>query len=117
MLYHFSRVLLPAALLTISSAVHAGPDGQDPAARRASPLDAQAAVPPLTHSSAFTGYRPYSDPKLTPWRDANETVGRIGGWRAYAREASQAAEPAASSPLPAAPPKSGGPGHADHQMK
>jgi hypothetical protein len=117
MLHHLSRALLPAALLTLACAVPAGPDRQGPGAGKASPLDAQAAVPPLTHSSAFTGYRPYGDPKLTPWRDANDTVGRMGGWRAYAREASQAAEPAASSPLPAALPKDGGPGHADHQMK
>jgi hypothetical protein len=121
MLHHLSRALLPAALLTIAFAVPAGPDRQDPGAGKASPLDAQAAVPPLSHSSAFTGYRLYSDQKLTPWRDANDTAGRSGGWRAYARdatrEASQAAEPAASAPLPAAPPKDGGPGHADHQMK
>lgn len=51
------------------------------------------------------GYRPFSDEKTADWPQANETVLRAGGWRAYAREAAQppsGASPAASPPLPAA---------------
>ena len=44
-------------------------------------------VTALEYRSAFTGYQPFDEQKIMPWRDANDTVGRIGGWRAYAREA------------------------------
>ncbi|MFD0667694.1 hypothetical protein ACT80S_08240 [Ramlibacter sp. MAHUQ-53] len=37
--------------------------------------------------SAFEGYRPFDEVSVQPWRAANDNVGRIGGWRAYAREA------------------------------
>jgi hypothetical protein len=50
--------------------------------------------------SAFEGYQPFAEAPVAPWRESNDTVGRIGGWRAYARE-SQA--PAASEPARAAP--------------
>lgn len=64
---------------------------------RPDPLDAQARVPALVYrSSLVLAPLPGAD-KPVPWRDANDTVGRIGGWRAYAREA-QAPEPAASVP-------------------
>lgn len=48
--------------------------------------------------SAFEGYQPYTEQKMAPWKEANDNVGQIGGWREYAREASQpdpATEPAA----------------------
>lgn len=54
-----------------------------------------------SYQSAFDDYRPFGEEQLTSWREANDTVGRIGGWRAYAREAQQ---PEGSSPaLPRAP--------------
>ena len=68
--------------------------------QRADPLNAQASVPPLLHESAFAQYRRLTDVQVGSWRDANDTVTRIGGWRAYAREAAQPAPPAA--PVPAA---------------
>jgi hypothetical protein len=66
------------------------------------------------YRSAFEGYRPYKDEPLLPWRQANDTVGRIGGWQAYAREAQGAAAPApqASSPSAASAPATG---HGDHR--
>lgn len=60
------------------------------------------AAPTLPYRSAFEDYRPWSDQPPASWKEANETVGRIGGWRAYAREASGEAAPASSSE-PAAP--------------
>lgn len=66
---------------------------------RPDPLNAQASVPPQVHASAFTQYRRLTDVPVGSWRDANDTVTRIGGWRAYAREAAQPASPAA--PVPA----------------
>lgn len=56
--------------------------------------------------SAFDGYRSFADVPVAPWRDVNDTVGRIGGWRAYAREAAQPATATvpALSPAPSVPP-------------
>jgi hypothetical protein len=73
---------------------------------RPSPLDASSAVAPLTYRSPLADYRrTASDPAPLAWRDANDLVERIGGWRAYAREAQAAPPPApaASAPAPAAP--------------
>jgi hypothetical protein len=50
-----------------------------------------AAVPPVTYSSAFRRYRPNGEVEVGAWRDLNDQVGRIGGWRVYGREASPAA--------------------------
>lgn len=58
-----------------------------PQAVPADPLSPTAAVPPLTHRSAFDGYRPLGDTQPGSWRQANDTVRAIGGWQAYAREA------------------------------
>jgi len=66
--------------------------------QRPDPLNAQAKVPPLLHESAFAQYRRLGDVPVGSWRDANDTVNRIGGWRVYAREAAQPASPAASAP-------------------
>ena len=56
---------------------------------------------PLTYRSALENYRPYQAQPVQPWREANDTVGRIGGWRAYARETADAA-PAQDLPTPGA---------------
>jgi hypothetical protein len=67
------------------------------------------AVPSNPYRSAFEGYRNHKDEPLIPWRQANETVGRIGGWQAYAREAQGAA-------LPSQPPASAAAaGHGSHK--
>ena len=66
----------------------------------------------LEFRSAFEGYKPYTDEKIIDWKRANDNVGKIGGWREYAREASQpetAAGPAAAPAKadPKADPKAG----------
>lgn len=48
---------------------------------------------PVLYQSALEGYRPYSDEKVLSWKDSNDMVGKIGGWRVYAKEA-QGAQPA-----------------------
>jgi hypothetical protein len=73
-------------------------------AARPDPLDPQAVVPRLTHESAFKAYRGQRDEKLRAWKDANDEVGRIGGWRAYAREAQRADAPASQPPAAASAP-------------
>lgn len=89
-----SRKLLSLALL--APLVAAAQPSTTPAAR--DPLDARAAVPPALHRSALAGYRGAASAPAEPigWRRANDAVARIGGWRAYAREAA-ASEPAASA--------------------
>ncbi len=99
------RRMLPALSLTVAAAAQAGHEA--PAAGRASPLDAAADVPAVTYDSAFARYRPHADQALRPWKDANDNVGRIGGWRSYAREAAQ--EEPAVAPGPKA---AGGEGRA-----
>jgi hypothetical protein len=57
------------------------------------------------------GYKPFAEEKPSPWKEANETVHRRGGWRAYAKEAAgEGADPHAghsmSMPKPTpTPPK------------
>lgn len=47
----------------------------------------------LTYTSPLNGYQAYADQPVQSWREANDNVGRIGGWRTYAKEA-RTAEPA-----------------------
>lgn len=79
-------------------------------AQTASPPQAAPAAAPTVdavpgYRSAFEGYRPYTDEKIVSWKEANDTAARIGGWRAYAKEASQPDAPAANAtPGPSAAP-------------
>lgn len=65
-----------------------------PLAATAQPA-APSAAPPAFRS-AMDGYQPYSEEKMQDWKQANDRVGQIGGWREYAREASRAETPDAS---------------------
>jgi hypothetical protein len=74
---------------------HAAPAAASAPASKAAP----AARRPFDYQSAFEGFRGHADERPVPWREANDNVGRIGGWRVYAREAAAAGKPAgASSP-------------------
>jgi hypothetical protein len=121
-------VTLLAAAALIHPFAHA--QGAPGRTERADPLDAQARVPAITHASPLASYRRLGDDKRVAWTEANETVNRIGGWRAYAREAQQpdpaAPAPAArgtSAPTPRAAPNaapssapSAAPRHGGHKM-
>ena len=96
-----SASLTALLLLALAATVSAQTAPATPSAPRADPTDAKAAVPPMVYRSAFA--KPPAPPTEVPlvsWQEANDTVWRIGGWRSYAREASQAPTPA---PAPAAP--------------
>jgi hypothetical protein len=105
------RWLVRATLCTTAIAAQAqgasSPGAASPApAARPDPLDARADVPALSYRSSFSRYRSLSDDKPLSWREANDAVARIGGWRVYAREAQQpSATPsgmeATASPKPA----------------
>ena len=88
--------LLPVALWAGIAAAAEAPAPPPP--RAADPADARAQVPPLQHASALSGYRRHTDATPIAWKDANDTVTRIGGWRAYAREAAAPSASAASAP-------------------
>lgn len=86
---------MPVALCAAACAATAQP--LPSIAAKPHPWDASASVPAATYQSAFERYRRGTPGNAVPWRDASDTVARIGGWRAYARDAQQP-EPAASVP-------------------
>lgn len=99
MLGTLSQWLAPVALLAVATALHAQPA---PSATRGDPLDARSPVPPIIHESSLSQYRKLTDEQVISWREANETVNRIGGWRAYSREASEPdSAPVGKPPTPA----------------
>ena len=104
----------------LSAASFAQAQGTPARTERVDPLDAQVRVPPAIHSSALASYRRQDDDKRIDWKVANEAVNRIGGWRAYAREAQQpgpAPAAPASRTAPAPAPASGAtPAHGGHKM-
>lgn len=58
------------------------------------------------YRSTLRDYRRFEDEPVASWRQANDTVLRIGGWKAYAREAqaAQRANPAPTGDAPRAGP-------------
>jgi hypothetical protein len=97
------RWLTPATLCALAFAATA----QTPpsTARKADPLDASVAVPAMACESAVGRYRRAGEDMAIPWHESNDTAARIGGWRAYARQAQQP-DPVPSAPA-AAPAKTG----------
>jgi hypothetical protein len=87
---------IPAALLLAAALTAVAPCTAQP---RPDPLDATAPMPALRFSSSLANFRGFGDDKPVPWKEANDTAARIGGWRSYAREA-RAPAPAASASSP-----------------
>jgi hypothetical protein len=89
----------PAATAASSPATMA------PAAAAARPqaTDAQAPVPPLRHVSALSAHTRSAPVVVGDWPALNQQVARIGGWRAYAREAAAAASAATPASAPPQP--------------
>jgi hypothetical protein len=76
------------------------------------PLDAQAATLALHYQSPLKAYQGFTEQPLHDWREANDLVGRIGGWRTYAQEPwEQPAEPASAADSPSAKPMEPQHGH------
>ena len=78
---------LSAALVCVAPVVMAQTQSPAHVPHRADPLDPKAPVPSAVYQSPLNGYRGMGADSPTSWITANETVNRIGGWRAYAREA------------------------------
>jgi hypothetical protein len=105
--YHV-RPHLPLILTLLANAVAA----QSPVASPATTSLAALTSAPLQYQSAISTYQSYTDQPVQSWRDANDNVGRIGGWRAYAREmsgkeATNVDSTAKPTTNPTAPPHSG----------
>ena len=103
---------LVAAAVALAAALAAHAQSAAPAARP-DPLDPKAGMATLSYESSFARYRRLGETQSVPWREANDAVARIGGWRAYAREAQQpdavgvatpSQTPAGSAAKPSQPP-------------
>jgi hypothetical protein len=110
-------VIIVACALSLSVAQAWGQSTTSPK----DPADPKAVVEPTVYRSAFDRYRKHREQKVESWKGANDNVGRIGGWRTYAREAQQPDPPAAGSAAPAKPaaPENTKPapgGHSGHRM-
>lgn len=110
-----AQLLLPSLLLSLAGAALAQASGKAKG-------DAAPPVLPSTleYRSSLGSYKAYAEQPVESWRDANDRVGRIGGWRAYAKEiqsgepAKESAAPAAAPAAPAAPSASPPDPHAGH---
>lgn len=79
-------------------------------------------TPAVPYASAFNGYRKFEDQPVASWREANDLVHQLGGWKAFAggkvpdapAAAAAAGEPFKTSPPPGPP---AGGGHAGHKTK
>ena len=85
------------------------------------PADAGASVPSLVYESSFARYRAFAEQEVASWRETNDTAGRIGGWRVYAREAREPeggvkGQPAAVKPVPVEAAKPMPNSHGGHPM-
>ena len=94
--HRFPRASAIASLCTLALVAQAQPKPPDP-------LDAAASVPATRYASALRAYKPSGETQPVRWQDANATVERIGGWRAYAREAAAPASAPASAPAASEP--------------
>jgi hypothetical protein len=61
------------------------------------PLDVTTRVPNQQYQSPLKGYQPSMSGTVGSWRQANDVVREVGGWKVYLREA-QAEDPKPSEP-------------------
>ena len=102
-----ARRLFAAALVCAAGAAGA----QTPA-----PNEAAVAAPPA-YRSAFEGYRPYAEEPPAPWREVNDTVGRVGGHVGVLRADESSAAPPAATPGAAPAPAAKEQSHDAHHRK
>jgi hypothetical protein len=104
-----ARLIFTTAVAMVSLTAAANPTLRT---ARPDPLDATATVPTVPYASSLKLEQRTPTDGPGSWREANDTVTRIGGWRVYAREARQpASDPkapsaaaAAQAPATASPP-------------
>lgn len=98
------QLRLPRALMSWALALLAT------AAFAQTPADAEAfktALPTkLQYSSVIGDYQAYTEQPVQSWRQANDHVSQIGGWRAYAKEIKTGVPASAQDTAPANAPHS-----------
>lgn len=83
---------VPTGLYLASVAAQAQPMPSETNAKTAT-----SSVSTLQYSSAISGYQGYKDQPVNSWKEVNDTVGKVGGWKVYAKEAREPdAAPAAA---------------------
>ena len=87
---------LAASLIAPSLALAQMPEGES------AKVDYQ-----LSYRSALSGYEAYKEQSVQPWKAANDKVGEIGGWRAYAKEIKSGEPASAKDAAPVSDPHSG----------
>ena len=90
------RSIVPAGLMLALTVAHAQPQANTPKPGRLDPASAEAPAEPLVYRSSFTGYRALREEPVAAWQSSNDLTAKIGGWRVYAKEASQP-----DTPMPA----------------
>ena len=116
---------LPLIVVGVLAGFHLGWAQASPigSGQRPDPSVPTAVVPAADYQSAFGQYERRNAAAPIPWKSANDEVARIGGWRAYAKEAAGTAivddKPASVPTVPAdkTPGKPAADGHSGHQMK
>lgn len=104
-----------AAIAAATACISAQAQVPPPPADARSAADSPAAERPVNFKSTLRSYRGFADEPVGPWREANETVQRIGGWQAYGRESREALRAPAPPPQrPASPPSPSADGHDAH---
>lgn len=79
-----SKLLLPWSFLIFASAAVAASDEK---------IQSQPLPSELHFTSILNNYKAYTDQAVQSWRGANDRVGQVGGWRAYAKEMAEQPAP------------------------
>jgi hypothetical protein len=96
-------------LVALTAAVAA--TGTAQTAPKPDPADPKARAPSVEYRSAFSEYRPYAEPELASWRDANEEVASSGSVGHGAAGGEEKTKQPAKTEKPAAKP----PAHEGHK--
>jgi hypothetical protein len=96
-MFHFLRARAGTLGCALALSGGAIPAPSQAATAASAPL----AIPP--YASVFAGYRRFDDQSVQPWRASNDTVERVGGWSAYAREGAGLTPALAPRPLDTQP--------------
>jgi len=90
----FMRFYFPSSMVALAMSIGLAPTATaQPSASKPTTAEAGAGL----YQSVFSGYRRYGDEPVVPWKQSNEVVGRIGGWKAYTQEAAAPRPPAGAS--------------------
>jgi len=101
----FGALLVAVCLPARAQSTGSPPAGSTPSATAPTTADMQAVVPKLRYRSPFAAYQADRVEKPRSWREVNDRVGDIGGWRIYARESQP---PTVTQTTPTPPPTTSG---------